>query len=170
MTTIDSRTVEISALFDGELGSHECDPVFDLLNTDPEARANWQAYGLIADHLRQGPTAGRDVTAAVMSRLRAEPVIVAPRNLLTDRQPASWLAAAASVAGVGLVGWIAFAGNAPLAGGAAHAVRPAPTFASVAAAPHPLMQTVAQKSHAIQKSVVLPATDLTPAEKLETLK
>ncbi len=145
---------ELSALLDGELEPHELDRTLHAVKHDRALRATWQAYALIGDRLRQESATGRDLTAGVMARIDAEPVVLAPGNLQAARAARGhhpMLALAASVAGVAVVGWLALAGspaqfsplpqaehlaaatsNAPTAFGA---VPPAPTFSVATAAP-----------------------------------
>ncbi|MDO9600923.1 MAG: sigma-E factor negative regulatory protein [Rhodocyclaceae bacterium] len=144
---------ELSALLDGELEPHEVRPTLTAAVREPELRGNWLAYVLIGDQLRQERTGARDLTAGVMAKIRAEPVVLAPRNLQLARRRNPMLALAASAAGVAVVGWLALADNAQLSppgnllaaaapanmasavvtvqintAGAASAVPPAPTF------------------------------------------
>ncbi|MDO8958276.1 MAG: RseA family anti-sigma factor, partial [Rhodocyclaceae bacterium] len=116
---------ELSALLDGELEPHEVRPTLEAAVREPELRENWQAYVLIGDQLRQERTGGRDLTAGVMAKIRAEPVVLAPRNLQLAKRRNPMLALAASAAGVAVVGWLALADNAqfsPLEGRLASAV------------------------------------------------
>jgi hypothetical protein len=70
-----------------------------------------------------------DMTSSVMDRLRDEPVVLAPRRLQAPRQH-PFLALAASLAGVAVVGWLALADSPDtLPAGHLAAVPPAPTFA-----------------------------------------
>lgn len=102
---------DLSALYDGELDAHESRAVVSAVLRSAEARSDWQAYALIGDHLRQEGHASGDLTAAVMARLREEPVVLAPQSLkLTSQRHPLW-ALAASVAGVAVVGWLALAGT-----------------------------------------------------------
>jgi len=128
----------VSALYDGELESHELRPAIRESLDDSE---RWRMYALIGDGLRGESTPVPDMTASVMARLSEEPVVLAPRNLQPKSRQHPLLALAASVAGVAVVAWLAFSGNAldpaPVArmavstpGGEklARAVSPAPTF------------------------------------------
>ncbi|MHB1360433.1 MAG: sigma-E factor negative regulatory protein [Rhodocyclaceae bacterium] len=107
-----AHLAELSALLDGELEPHELRPTLRAVVRAPELRENWQAYVLIGDQLRQERTLGRDLTADVMAKIRAEPVVLAPRNLQLPRRHNPMLALAASAAGVVVVGWLALADNA----------------------------------------------------------
>jgi sigma-E factor negative regulatory protein RseA len=134
-----SQLPELSALLDGELDSHEVRPTLKAATRESELRESWRAYVLIGDQLRQECTGTRDLTACVMAKVRAEPVVLAPRKLQPATRHHPGLALAASVAGVAVVGWLAMAGNSQLSPtdsrlatvtGTSAAVLPAPTFAT----------------------------------------
>lgn len=134
-----SQLPELSALLDGELDSHEVRPTLKAATRESELRESWRAYVLIGDQLRQECTGTRDLTACVMAKVRAEPVVLAPRKLQPAARHHPGLALAASVAGVAVVGWLAMAGNSQLSPtdsrlatvtGTSTAVLPAPTFAT----------------------------------------
>lgn len=131
-----------SALYDGELESHEIDrAIRESLNE----RTRWETYALIGDALRGSSIHPPDLTTSVMARLYEEPVVLAPRNLKPQSRQHPLLALAASVAGVTVVGWLALGGS---WGGSAvintadvspagqvrftAAVAPAPTLANIA--------------------------------------
>lgn len=99
----------LSALMDGELDDRSAAEVIESLGRDRDAVEAWRAYQLISDALRQSPVLSADFTARVSVRLAAEPTVLAPRALRPE--PRRWFAlsaAAASLAAVGLVGWMAF--------------------------------------------------------------
>jgi sigma-E factor negative regulatory protein RseA len=134
------RSTEVSALFDGELDTHEVRTAIAASLDDPE---HWRLYGLIGDGLRGEPVDVPDMTASVMARIGEEPVVLAPRNLKLRQRHHPFLALAASVAGVAVVGWVALSGNPqspvseqlaaaqPAKAAVASAVLPAPTFNQV---------------------------------------
>lgn len=97
----------ISALMDGGLADRESEDCVKRLKEDPELRATWDLYHLIGDSLR-GHTAP-DVIVRVQERLAGEPTVVAPRRIERGKPRVAWygLSAAASVAAVALVGWMA---------------------------------------------------------------
>lgn len=130
------RASEISALFDGELEEHEVGAAVKASVRDQDG---WRMYALISDGLHGDCPNAPDLTAGVMSRLRQEPVVLAPRALGAHRRQHPLLALAASVAGVAVVGWLALAGSPQAPGSGQHiaahtpvaapsAVTPAPTF------------------------------------------
>lgn len=102
---------KVSMLMDGELDEHEFDAALTALVRDDDARRTWRTYHLIRDALRGEYVPGADLMAGVTSRLTREPTVLAPRpgtHRLARRQ---WMAlsAAASLAAVALVGWLAMA-------------------------------------------------------------
>jgi sigma-E factor negative regulatory protein RseA len=100
---------KLSAWIDGEL---EREPARHLplqLKRDADLRGNWDCYHLIGDALRgvQGP----NLCAKICARLDEEPTVLAPQR----RSPAEKLrryalSAAAGVAAVAFVGWMALSG------------------------------------------------------------
>ncbi len=101
---------QVSALMDGELDEREADRAFRLLKeTDAEAAETWRTYHLISDAMRESRLLSAGFTARVSARLEAEPTVLAPAALPGKPVQRFALAAAASVAAVALVGWLAFA-------------------------------------------------------------
>ena len=105
----------LSALMDGELDDSSAAEVIEALGGDREAVETWRIYQLISDAMRQSQVLSEGFTARLARRLAAEPAILAPRALAP--QPRRWyaLSAAASLAAVALVGWLAFAPQPPVA-------------------------------------------------------
>jgi sigma-E factor negative regulatory protein RseA len=101
---------KISALMDGELETHEASEPLGMLARDQEAFETWRAYHLISDALQDTRTLSPDFTPRFAARLAQEPTVLAPRRLAVRRESARWigLSAAASVAAVAMVGWLAF--------------------------------------------------------------
>jgi len=122
---------ELSALFDGELEDHEVASIIGAALADEKQLADWQAYALIGDQLRGAQGFGPEFVGNVMVRVREEPQVLAPRNLVRRSSQHPLLALAASVAGVAVVGWLALAGSPQVQRPqiAYVAVPPAPTFA-----------------------------------------
>jgi sigma-E factor negative regulatory protein RseA len=133
----------ISALMDGELEQHEAPVALKALAAEGEARDAWRTYHLISDALRETRLLSDSFAQRVAARLAEEPTVVAPGRLAPQPQGARWLAlsAAASVAAVALVGWLAFAPQQDPASAPQLAKAPQPAPASQAA-------TVAQKEAA----------------------
>lgn len=107
-------TEMISALLDGQVDDEsQTRSAFDVLRQDRNLRRKWGTYCLIGDVLRGEGKGGADFTAQVLSRLEAEPTVVAPvlrTSPSTPSRPARVgrvvLPVAASVMGVTAVGWV----------------------------------------------------------------
>ena len=99
----------LSAWMDGELSGAQARPLPPQLKRDAGLRSDWDCYHLIGDALRgvQGP----DLCAKIRARLDAEPTVLAPRRRGTAEK-LRWfaLSAAASIAAVAFVGWMALSG------------------------------------------------------------
>ena len=128
----------LSAMLDGELDSDAAARMCGRLRDDPELRQAWETYALIGDALRGTPATGlsRDAFA---DRLAGEPTVLAPRTATATR-PVPRLAryalsAAAGVAAVGFVGWMAFPALQGSGPEIVKAPAPPPQEVAVAAAP-----------------------------------
>lgn len=101
-------TKEISALLDDELDAGEQSRLFDALRRDGEQRRRCGEYRLIGEALRGERKLDCEIAAKVMQSVRNEPVVLAPtpKKRSAARHPA--LALAATLAGVAVVGWVAF--------------------------------------------------------------
>ena len=97
---------QISQLMDGELDERAAETTIAALRRDPAALDAWRTYHVISDAMRATPRLSHGFSARLAERLAAEPTILAPARR-APRPPVVW-AAAASVAAVGLVGWLAF--------------------------------------------------------------
>jgi len=100
---------KISAFVDGELERQELAEVIEAVERDETARETWQLYHLIADALHDTALRAPGFSARVAQALAAEPTVLAPGRLPAERARWVALSAAASVAAVTLVGWLAFA-------------------------------------------------------------
>jgi sigma-E factor negative regulatory protein RseA len=101
---------KLSALMDGELDDKSAAEVIQALGKDHEAVRTWRTYQLISDAMRESRLLSADFSARFSERLAEEPTVLAPRALQTPSRPWFALSAAAAVlAAVGLVGWMAFA-------------------------------------------------------------
>lgn len=128
----------ISALMDGELERGEETAALKALAADGEARETWRTYHLISDALRDTRLLTGDFAERVAARLAEEPTVIAPGRLAPQPAEARRFAfsAAAGVAAVALVGWLAFAPQQPGAPAPplAQSPQPAPTPQPIAAA------------------------------------
>jgi len=103
----------ISALMDGELEGRAAEEAIESLRGEGEALESWRMYHLISDGMRDTRLLSPGFAARVAQRLAEEPTVLAPGPLsshLPGRTPAHRFAyaAAASVAAIGLVSWLAF--------------------------------------------------------------
>jgi sigma-E factor negative regulatory protein RseA len=106
----------ISALMDGEVDGKSAAQLIEVLARDTEAVSAWRTYHLIGDAMRGGLLLSEGFTARLAQRLAAEPTVLAPRRIRTEAPRLFTLsAAAASLAAVAFVGWIAFAPQTPIA-------------------------------------------------------
>ena len=117
----------LSELMDGELDDKSAAEAIEALGRDHEAVRAWRAYQLISDAMRESPVLSADFSARFSARLAKEATVFAPR---ASRAPESrrWYAvsaAAASLAAVAFVGWMAF-GPQPQAPAPLAQVQPAP--------------------------------------------
>ena len=111
-------TQEISSLMDGELDAHEAERAIRACCASGEAAGKWQEYHLIGDVLRGGKPHPTGTAERVRLALEKEPAIVArPRRILDTTFGRVALAAAASVATIGVVGWIGSQGGLPTSSG-----------------------------------------------------
>lgn len=97
----------ISTLMDGELYEDEAAALLGNLKSNAEAQQDWRAYHLIGDVLRQPDHISRDITPALRERLRAEPVVLAPRTRISKKISYVAMSAAASVSALAVVVWMA---------------------------------------------------------------
>jgi len=95
----------VSALMDGQLAEHECKGCFDSLKRDAELRQSWDVYHLIGDAMR-GHVSGA-LPRSFDERLEQEPVILAPQRKKIAPATRWAMSAAASLAAVGAVAWMA---------------------------------------------------------------
>jgi sigma-E factor negative regulatory protein RseA len=99
---------KLSAIIDGELEG-EIQAHIARLRSDPELRTAWDTYHLIGDALRGHLC--REIAPRVISRLREEPTVLAPRPRSAETAKRfGWYGtyAAASAAAVAVVVWTAF--------------------------------------------------------------
>jgi sigma-E factor negative regulatory protein RseA len=106
----------ISQLMDGELDDRAAADAIQALSGesragDSEARETWRLYHLISDAMRDTPALSAGFAARVSAKLAAEPTVLSPNRIRP--QSRKWLAmpaaVAASLSGLALVGWLAFA-------------------------------------------------------------
>jgi sigma-E factor negative regulatory protein RseA len=123
----------ISALMDGELEGREAEREVASLKGDPELRGAWDEFHLIRDALQSEPLLASSMSGFSRSfseRLAAEPTILAPhprRSMPTRRFTTYAMSAAASLAAVTLVAWVALSPTST----PEQQARPAPTLPQI---------------------------------------
>jgi len=115
---MDEMKQQLSAMMDGEIDLDANPHLLIAVTRSDEISKSWAEYHLIGDVLRQ-EAMQVNVTTRVMQQLANEPTVLAPRTRIKTLSLPRY-AAAASVAAVTLVGWMAWHGE------------PASTHASVA--------------------------------------
>jgi len=101
----------ISALTDGELDHEEANAILLSARDQPQLHQKWNMYHLIGDSLRQTSPLSPDFNARIAGQLAKEPTVLAPQRSLPNRRSLIALSAAASVAAVSLVAWVALQFN-----------------------------------------------------------
>jgi len=106
----------ISALMDGELDAHEAQREMARLKSDPAARSCWEEFHLVRDAMRAEPLLSAQFSETFSRRLAAEPTVLAPRRSASKvRRMTTWaMSAAASLAAIGFVAWVALGPGAPV--------------------------------------------------------
>lgn len=127
---------EISSLMDGELDPDRQQVLLTALHSHKGLRAAWSDYHLIGDalRLREASALQSDLAGRVMAGLRNEPVVLAPRKPAERGLMRYAAALAASLAGVGVVAWLAFQPGQP---------GPAPSPMAQKASPLPAVAALA---------------------------
>lgn len=105
---------KISALMDGELDDRQAQQEFSRLRQNDELRQKWDTFHVIGDALRGERLLLTDIAHALAQRLALEPTVLAPRRGATRKITTYVLSAAASLAAVALVGWLALSTHATL--------------------------------------------------------
>ena len=97
----------ISRLVDGELDDSDVAGVCGRMR-QPDAVATWMCYQVIGETLRGGDCRWPRVSRDFAHRLASEPTVMAPVPARAHPLPFAW-AVAATMAAVGVVGWVAMA-------------------------------------------------------------
>lgn len=102
----------ISALVDGELEQAEAiEMLVAAAREQKELQQEWMLFHMIGDTLRQTPPLSPGFNTRFSEHLAKEPTVLAPRRFLQHKRPLIALSAAASVAAVSLVAWVALQFN-----------------------------------------------------------
>ena len=136
---------KISALMDGELESPQALEQWARVKQNEELLQHWHTFHVIGDALRGERMLSSRFNEQMAARLSSEPTVLAPRRSTVQHIAAYALSAAASLAAVALVGWVAFVEN-PLAPQADLAK--APVAAPAATAPQTQIASVPNEGRA----------------------
>ncbi len=98
---------DISRLMDGDVEDGDVGGVCGRLR-QADLVSTWVCYHVIGETLRGGQGAVPRVSRTFAARLASEPTILAPSAVRSRPLPFAW-AAAATVAAVTVVGWVAYA-------------------------------------------------------------
>lgn len=97
----------LSQLMDGELDERSARQALSRLRQHDGMREHWDTFHLIGDTLRGEGTLSPEFRRRFAQRLAGEPTVLAPARATAPRVTAYALSAAASLAAVALVGWLA---------------------------------------------------------------
>lgn len=97
----------VSELMDGELNDHAAAEAIVVLRKQSELRESWSTYHLIGDVLRQTGGIVPEFEQRIAESLSQEATVLAPRRLIPQRWSRPAWAAAASLAAVSMVLWVA---------------------------------------------------------------
>jgi sigma-E factor negative regulatory protein RseA len=107
-------TLETSSLMDGELTRAEAQTAIRSCCASPGELENWHLYHVIGDAMRGQVPRDLAYNKAIRAALENEPAMIArPKRVLESSFARVSLAAAASVATIGIVGWIGSQGGSP---------------------------------------------------------
>jgi sigma-E factor negative regulatory protein RseA len=105
---------DISSLMDGELDAHAADRTIRACGASDDHKDTWNEYHLIGEVMRGQLPRSAERHARVIEAIHGEPTVLAPRpRVLETTFGRVALAAAASVATIGMVSWIGTQGGAP---------------------------------------------------------
>ena len=104
-------TQELSSLMDGELDTAETDRAIRTCCASEDNQRNWYLYHAIGDAMRGQAPRKLEMPDDVFASLKTQPTILAPRRRIQAPYVRIAMAAAASVATFGVVGWIGLQGG-----------------------------------------------------------
>ena len=122
----------LSALMDGEHAPDELAGALEDLRAPGEALETWRTYHLISDALRDTPVTSPGFAERVNARILGEPTVLSSARRPEAEARPRWLPlyAAASIAAMSLVGWLAFVPQGPSPAELASAAPPPPAPAA----------------------------------------
>lgn len=132
---------KISALMDGELDERQTRQELARLRQDGELRQTWNTFHLIGDALRGERMLFTDVAGSLSLRLADEPTVLAPQRQRSRKATTYVLSAAASIAAIALVGWVALVPNSSHRPADLASVQPETVAPVVLPAPAPVQVT-----------------------------
>ena len=105
---------KISGLVDGEMDEAQEATIYSEIKSSADAKEVWRTYHVIGDVMRGEGRSG--IAQKRFSKaLAAEPTVIAPRLRISKKPMGySWMKIAASVAVMGLVGWVGVSDNSPI--------------------------------------------------------
>ena len=101
----------VSALMDGELNESQMSQHLAQLKENPDLIECWDTFHLIGDALRGERMLSAACRHRILEKLACEPTVLAPRRTMSKKLVTYTLSAAASLAAVAVVGWLAFFNN-----------------------------------------------------------
>jgi sigma-E factor negative regulatory protein RseA len=105
-------TQDISSLMDGELESNEAGRVVQACCASEDQKQTWYVYHVIGDALRGQVPQSAGFPHRTLEALQELPTVLAPRRRVLEGSFARVaFAAAASVATIGVVGWLGLQGG-----------------------------------------------------------
>ncbi len=104
---------KVSALMDSELEAAEAAHEITRIKQTPVLRDGWDTWHLIGDTLRGSQPLSSQFGERLSQRLAMEPTVMAPRLRLPPKAQTYALSAAASVAAIATVAWMAFSTQQP---------------------------------------------------------
>ena len=111
---------------DGELDERAAAQALDALAREGEGLEAWRTYHVISDALGASRMLSEGFSARVAAALAQEPTVLAPAPRRRATEPRRWVALAAGVAAVSLVGWLGFPPERPSVAPVAQAPKPVP--------------------------------------------
>src|ERR1700682_552818 len=105
-------TQDLSSLMDGEMAAGEAERTIHSCAKSEDEKATWFLYHAIGDAMRGQAPRRLAMPDKVMESLKAQPTVLAPRRPIHQNTFARVaFAVAASVATIGVVGWIGSQGG-----------------------------------------------------------
>jgi sigma-E factor negative regulatory protein RseA len=138
---------KVSALMDGELDGGDAERQITRLKHEGDLKYGWETWHLIGDAMRGESPLSSGFNQELAQRLAQEPTVLAPQRRTVPRKLYAYVvSAAASVAGIALVGWVVMStGTLPSAGPRVEVAKalevapaaPTPAPVTIAVAPQP---------------------------------